>query len=72
METTGRHTRKTVKQWGRELGADFILQGSISSIVDDVQNQMVIYYQIDLELSNLESNEVVWMGDQKIKKLVRK
>jgi len=62
----------TVKQWGRELGADFILQGSINSIVDEVENQMVIYYQIDLELTNLESNEVVWIGDEKIKKFVRK
>lgn len=62
----------TVKQWGRELGADFILQGSINSIVDEVPNQMVIYYQIDLELTNLETNEVVWIGDEKIKKLVRK
>lgn len=62
----------TVKQWGRELGADFILQGSINSIVDEIQNQMVIYYQIDLELTNLESNEVVWIGDEKIKKYVRK
>lgn len=62
----------TVKQWGRELGADFILQGSINSIVDDIQNQMVVYYQIDLELTNLESNEVVWIGDQKIKKFVQK
>lgn len=62
----------TVKQWGRELGADFILQGSINSIVDEVENQMVVYYQIDLELTNLESNEVVWIGDEKIKKFVRK
>lgn len=62
----------TVKKWGRELGADFILQGSINSIVDEVDNAMVIYYQIDLELTNLESNEVVWIGDEKIKKFVRK
>jgi uncharacterized protein (TIGR02722 family) len=62
----------TVKKWGRELGADFMLQGTINSIVDDVERQMVVYYQIDLQLTNLESNEVVWIGDEKIKKLVRK
>ncbi len=62
----------TVKQWGRELGADFMLQGTINSIVDEVERQMVIYYQIDLTLTNLESNEVVWIGDEKIKKFVRK
>ncbi len=61
---------ETVKNWGRELGADYMLQGSINSIVDSYKNEKVIYYQVDLELTNLETNEVVWMGDKKIKKYV--
>ncbi|MFR5658929.1 MAG: hypothetical protein ACLUDU_13575 [Butyricimonas faecihominis] len=27
-------------------------------------------YQIDLQLTNIETNEVVWMGDKKIKKQI--
>ena len=53
-----------------ELGADFILQGTINSIIDTYKKEKVIYYQVDLELTDLETNEVVWMGDKKIKKQV--
>lgn len=47
-----------------------MLQGTINSIVDTYKKDKVVYYQIDLELTNLETNEVVWMGDKKIKKQV--
>jgi penicillin-binding protein activator len=60
----------TTKKWGQELGADFMMQGTINSIVDSYQSEKVVYYQIDLELTNLETNEIVWMGDKKIKKYV--
>lgn len=61
---------ETAKRWGRELGADFMLQGTINSIVDSYKKNKVVAYQIDLELTDLETNEVVWMGDKKIKKTV--
>ena len=61
---------ETSKKWGLELGADFILQGTINSIIDSYKKEKVIYYQVDLELTDLETNEVVWMGDKKIKKQV--
>jgi hypothetical protein len=32
----------------------------------------VIFYQINLELVNIESNRKVWIGDKKIKKYVTK
>lgn len=65
-------SKETAKKWGQELGADFILQGTINSIVDQDKKQKVIFYQIDMELTNIESNEKVWIGDKKIKKLVDK
>jgi penicillin-binding protein activator len=61
----------TMKKFGLEVGADFILQGSINSIVDAYKTDKVVYYQIDLELTNLQTNEVVWIGDKKIKKVVK-
>ncbi|MGM0529744.1 MAG: penicillin-binding protein activator LpoB [Bacteroidota bacterium] len=61
---------KTAKQWGQELGADFMLQGTINSIVDSYRNEKVVNYQVSLELSNLETNEVVWMGDKEIRKYI--
>lgn len=69
-QNQGYTSTETAKKWGLELGADFMLQGTINSIVDSYKKEKVVYYQIDLELTNLETNEVVWMGDKKIKKQV--
>jgi PBP1b-binding outer membrane lipoprotein LpoB len=63
-------SKASAKKWGQELGADFILQGTINSIVDSYNNKQVVYYQIDLELTNVETNEIVWIGDKKIKKYI--
>jgi uncharacterized protein (TIGR02722 family) len=63
-------SKETSKKWGQEMGADFILQGTINSTVDAYNKQQVVSYQIDLELTNLETNEIVWIGDKKIKKLI--
>jgi penicillin-binding protein activator len=63
-------TQETAKRWGMELGADFIMQGSISSIVDQYRKRKVVYYQINLELTDLETNEIVWIGDKKIMKYI--
>ncbi len=69
-QNQGYTSPETAKKWGLELGADFMLQGTINSIVDSYKKEKVVYYQIDLELTDLETNEVVWMGDKKIKKQV--
>jgi len=61
----------TMKKFGLEQGADFILQGSINSIVDSQKRKKVVYYQINLELTNIETNEVVWIGEKKIAKYVK-
>ena len=60
----------TVKKWGREKGADFIMQGTLNSIFDSNNKEKVVYYQTDLELTDLETNEKVWIGSKKIKKVV--
>ena len=61
----------SMKKFGLEQGADYILQGSINSIVDSEKRKKVVYYQVDLELTNIQSNEVVWIGDKKIAKYIR-
>jgi uncharacterized protein (TIGR02722 family) len=61
----------TMKKWGLEVGADYMMQGAINSIVDAIDRKKVVYYQIDLELTNIQTNEIVWIGDKKIKKFVK-
>lgn len=61
----------SMKKFGLEQGADFILQGSINSIVDSHKRKKVTYYQVNLELTNIETNEVVWIGEKKIAKYIK-
>ncbi|GAL83555.1 hypothetical protein MYP_782 [Sporocytophaga myxococcoides] len=61
---------ETQKKWGRELGADYMVFGTINSIVDSEGKRKVVFYQINLELADLETNELVWIGDKKIKKYI--
>ena len=63
---------ETVKEFGRELGADYMLNGYISTIIDQEKKTKVIYYQVDLTLTNIETNRKVWIGQEKIKKLVER
>lgn len=57
---------------GQELGADFVLTGVLNSIVDQEGGEAVVFYQANLELINVETNEKVWIGDHKIKKFIEK
>ncbi|MFU8819761.1 MAG: penicillin-binding protein activator LpoB [Desulfurivibrio sp.] len=65
------HAREdTRKAMGRELGADYMLQGTINTIIDVEGRQQVRYYQVDLTLISLADNRIVWIGQKKIKKFV--
>ena len=61
----------TMKSFGLEVGADYMVQGDINTIVDAYKRKKVVYYQVNLELTDLESNEIVWIGEKKIKKYVK-
>ncbi len=63
---------ETMKGPGQERGADFMLIGVINTIRDDIGKKAVMYYQTNLELINLATNIKVWIGEKKIKKLIKK
>jgi uncharacterized protein (TIGR02722 family) len=65
-------TEESRKAMGQEVGADFMMQGSINSIVDAVSGEQARFYQVDLTLIELGSNRKVWLGQKKIKKTVEK
>ncbi len=62
----------TMKKFGLEIGADFMLQGSINSIVDQINKKRVVLFQVNLELTNIQTNEIVWIGQEKIKKFIKR
>jgi uncharacterized protein (TIGR02722 family) len=65
------HAREdTRKAMGKELGADFILTGTINTIVDPSGSTQVRYYQVNMTLTSLTDNRKVWVGQKEIRKLV--
>ena len=63
-------SQETMKKWGKELGADFMLFGTINAITDGRGKKQTIFYKVNLELADIETNEIVWVGDKEIKKLI--
>jgi len=62
----------TRKAMGQETGADFMLKGTINTIIDASGKTQVRFYQVDLTLISLVDNRKVWVGQKKIKKLVER
>ncbi len=63
-------TEATRNAAGQEIGADYMLSGQINTIIDANASTQVRYYQVDLTLISLADNRKVWVGQEKIKKLV--
>ncbi|MCA6071784.1 MAG: penicillin-binding protein activator LpoB [Endomicrobium sp.] len=69
-DQAGNSKTDSAKSHGFETAADFMLKGQINSIVDANKKAQLKYYQVELELMNLETNETVWIGQKKIKKVI--
>jgi len=70
----------TRAQLGQELGANYILQGDLTSIEDEEQTtrlgatrkEKIVFYQVDARLIDLQTNAVVWAGQHEIKKYIER
>lgn len=62
----------TQKAPGKEIGADYMMKGTIATILDEAEGTKAVFYQIDLQMVDLESNAKVWYGQKKIKKVIEK
>lgn len=62
---------ETQARWGRELGADYMIFGVMTSITDAYKKEKVVSYKVNLELVSIETTEKVWIGDKEIKKYIR-
>lgn len=63
---------ETQKAPGKEVGADFMMKGTIATILDEADGTKAIFYQVDLQMIDLENNAKVWYGQKKIKKVVER
>jgi len=64
-------SEETAAALAKETGADFMLFGTLRTIVDKAGNQTVRTYFVRAELTNVETNTRLWMGqNSEIKKII--
>ena len=66
-------SEETAKNLAKETGADFLLIGSVRTIVDSIPGETVRTYQVIAELYDIETSEIVWSGENMdIKKYMKR
>ncbi len=63
-------TQSTAAALAAETGADYMMQGTITSQTDAIEGTRATLYKVDMELISLENNQKVWIDTKEIKKLV--
>ena len=63
----------TMARIGREVGADFMMTGSVKTIVDRYDKTSTRSYFITAELTDITTNRRLWIGEyNEIKKVIRR
>ncbi|MDR2500237.1 MAG: penicillin-binding protein activator LpoB [Treponema sp.] len=72
QEQQGNASEGTAASLGNETGADFLLTGTVKTIIDRAGNTSTRTYYVSAELSNIETNARLWMDqNSEIKKLIK-
>ena len=69
---SGMVSKETQKSKGGQIGADFIINGRLDSIVKDINSRKTVYYKITLNMTNLKTNLIEWAGYEQIRKKYEK
>ncbi len=64
-------SEETAVALGREIGADFILQGAVRTVVDQVSGKVVRTYYVNAELIDIETSRKVWVEEKSVRKLIK-
>ncbi|EKF73171.1 hypothetical protein A11A3_14902 [Alcanivorax hongdengensis A-11-3] len=62
----------TAAQMGRQIGAEFMLYGNLSSIVKRDGSTKDVYYKFTLKLLNIQSGIIEWTSEKEIRKTRKK
>lgn len=71
-QNSGRVSGDTKKGPGGQTGADFIVNGRLDSIVQEVGKEKSVYYKITLNLTSIKSGVIEWTDQKQIRKLYKK
>jgi hypothetical protein len=67
----GHASEATTAALANEVGADFMLFGTVRSMVERAGNQTVRSYFVSAEMTNVETNQRMWMAtNNEIKKVI--
>ena len=66
-------SEETAKALANETGADFMLIGSVKTIIDSAGKTATRTYFVYAELIDIESNRKLWIGENsEIKKIIKR
>jgi hypothetical protein len=72
LDQEGNASEDTAAALGNETGADFLLTGTVKTIVDRAGKTAARTYFVSAELSNIETNSRLWMDqNSEIKKIIK-
>jgi penicillin-binding protein activator len=63
---------ETAKMKGKQIGADWLISGHIASIRQPVGKKEIVYYKTTLEVTDLETSEILWADEVEIKKAFKR
>ncbi|MFI3257143.1 MAG: penicillin-binding protein activator LpoB [Spirochaetales bacterium] len=64
-------SEETASRLANETGADFMLVGTVKTIVDSIDNKSTRTYYVTVELIDIETNRKLWIGENsEIKKFI--
>ncbi|HOJ52286.1 MAG TPA: penicillin-binding protein activator LpoB [Syntrophales bacterium] len=69
LQQSGLFDSKTVAQVGKLVGAKYILRGTISNIRKRSERKDIVYYNIILQIVNIETGEIVWTDEKEVQRL---
>jgi uncharacterized protein (TIGR02722 family) len=61
----------SASKWGKEIGANLMLFGEMTSETDVYNKKRVVNYITTLFLTDIETNKRVWYGQEEIKKYIK-
>jgi uncharacterized protein (TIGR02722 family) len=71
-QNTGMVAEESKKGPGGQTGADFIINGRLDSIVQEVGKDKSVYYKLTLNLTNLKTGVIAWTNQKQIRKTFKK
>lgn len=71
-QNSGAVSQETKKGPGDQVGADFIINGRLDSIVQEVGKDKSVYYKLTLNLTNLKTSMITWSDQKQIRKTFKK